>query len=85
MQKLSNGVFGLALAAGVGLGIGCGYLICSKSLRSKLGRNMRRIGRSCRYQTGELRESAGELLEKGERNWQEARNAGKKVYQKFAG
>ena len=85
MQKLSNGAFGLALAAGVGLGIGCGCLIFSERLRSKLGRKMRRLGRSCWYQTGELRESAGDLLEKGERNLRGARDAGKKVYQKLAG
>jgi len=85
MKKLSNEVFGLALAAGVGLGIGCGYLIFNERLRSQIGRKIRRMGRSCRHQTGELRESAGELLEKGERNWREARNAGKKVYQKLAG
>ena len=85
MKRMSNGFLSLAVIAGVGLGIGCGYFLFNEELRARLGRKARRLGRACRNQTEELRETAGELLEKGERTWKDARDTAGRVYHKVAG
>jgi hypothetical protein len=85
MRRISNQTFGLAILAGVGVGIGCGYLISNKHLRTQIGRKFRRIGRAAKYVGSEVRETAGELLEKGEREFKEAQKAGRRVYEKLAG
>ena len=71
--------------AGIGLGIGSGYLTSNKHLRSQIGRKLRRIGRAAKYVSAEVRETAGEILEKGEREFKEARATGRRVYEKLAG
>lgn len=85
MRRVSKTTFGLAILAGVGAGIGCGYLIFNKQMRAQLGRKLRRIGRAAKYVGAEVRETAGELLEKGEREFKEARETGRRVYEKIAG
>jgi len=85
MRRVSNQTFGLYILAGVGLGIGCGYLLGDKHLRAQLGRKWRRFSRAARYVGAEVRETAGELIEKGEREIKGARDTGRRVYSKLAG
>jgi len=85
MKRISNQTFGLTVLAGVGLGIGCGYLIFNKQMRAQIGRKIRRIGRAAKYVGTEVRETAGELLEKGERELKGVKETGRRVYEKLAG
>ena len=85
MRRISNQTFGLTVLAGVGLGIGCGYLMFDKHLRAQIARKFRRLARTAKYVGAEVRETAGELLEKGERELKEARETGRRVYEKMAG
>jgi hypothetical protein len=85
MKRYSNRYLGLAILAGAGIGIGAGCLIFNEQLRHQLGRKLRRIGRACRYQSAELRDTAHELLEKSGRNLKGARETGRRVYERLAG
>lgn len=85
MRRVSTQKFGIIVLASVGIGIGCGYLMSDKHLRAQIGRKIRRIARAAKFVSAEVRETAGELLEKGERELKEARNTGKRVYAKLAG
>lgn len=85
MRRMSKQNFGLIILAGVGIGIGCGYLIFDKHMRAQVGRKLRRIGRAAKFVGAEVRETAGELIEKGGREIKEARETGRRVYEKIAG
>jgi len=85
MRRVSNKTFSLVVLASVGAGICCGYLMSDKHLRAQIGRKMRRFGRAARYVGAEVRDTAGEILEKGEREFKVARDAGRRVYAKVAG
>jgi len=85
MRRMSKPKFGLFILAGVGIGIGCGYLIFDKHMRTQVGRKLRRIGRAAKYVGAEVRETAGEIIEKGGREFKEARETGRRVYEKIAG
>jgi hypothetical protein len=85
MRRISNKKFGIVVLAGVGIGIGCGFLLSDKHLRAQIGRKMRRFARAAKYVGAEVKETAGELLEKGEREFKVARDTGRKVYAKLAG
>ena len=85
MRRMSKQKVGLIILAGVGIGIGCGYLIFDKHMRAQVGRKLRRIGRAARFVGAEVRETAGELIEKGGREFKEARETGRRVYEKIAG
>jgi len=85
MKRVSKQTFGLIVLASVGIGIGCGFLLSDKHLRNQLGRKFRRIGRAAKYVGAEVKETAGELLEKGEKELKDARATGRRVYEKLAG
>jgi len=85
MRRISNQNFGLVILACAGVGIGCGYLMADKHLRAQLGRKFRRIGRAARYVSAEVKETAGEILEKGEHEFKVARDTGRRMYAKLAG
>jgi hypothetical protein len=85
MKRYTQRYVGLAILVGAGVGIAAGTLIFNERLRHQLGRKMRRIGRACRYQSAELRDTANELFERGGRNLKGARETGRKVYHRLAG
>jgi hypothetical protein len=85
MKRISNQTFSFVVLGCIGLGIGCGYILSDKKLRSQIGRKLRRIGRAAKYVGTEVKETAGELLEKGEREFKEARETGRRVYERLAG
>jgi len=85
MRRISNQNFGLIILGCAGLGIGCGYLIADKHLRAQIGRKLRRFARAAKYVGAEVKDTAGEILEKGEHELKVARDTGKRVYAKLAG
>ena len=86
MSKHSNPYLPtIAVLVGAGIGIGVGCLLFNEDLRHRLGRKMRRIGRACRYQSEEIRETASELLEKGGHSLKGARETGRRLYERVAG
>lgn len=85
MKRYMSRYLGFAILAGTGIGIAAGCLIFNEQLRHQLGRRMRRMGRACRNQTAELRESASEFLERRGRDLKGARDTGRRVYHRLAG
>jgi hypothetical protein len=85
MKRYTSRYVGLAILAGTGVGIAAGCLLFNEQLRHQLGRKMRRLGRACRNQSAELRDTANELFERGGSTLKGARDTGRKVYNRLAG
>jgi len=85
MKRQSNGKLGILLAAGIGIGCACAYLMMNQDVRRQMARKVKKLSRACREQSAHLRETAGEFLEDRGRDLSDIKQAGLRAYQRVAG
>jgi uncharacterized membrane protein YciS (DUF1049 family) len=74
----------LGLAAGIGLGIACGFLLFDRQMYVRLAKKLRKTTKAVKRQQAEWRDMACDLLKRGEERVDQVKQKSKRVYQELA-
>lgn len=87
-MKISK-TFKTALVLGIGVGVGIGYLVFDEGVRAQANRKFRKGVKMAKRQTEEARQSALELLNRGEKELKQAAEVvadkSRRIYREVAG
>lgn len=82
-MRIDN-AFKTALLIGIGAGIGIGFLAFDSGVRAQINKTVRKSMKMARRQTADIRDTAANLIERGEKELRFVANKGRRIYREVA-
>jgi ribosomal protein S5 len=82
-MKMDN-AFKTALLVGIAVGVGVGYLALDAGVRAQMNKAFRKGMKMAKRQTRDIRNTANDLMERGEKELRFVAHKGRRIYREVA-